>query len=87
MIERLKMKQTKYLLMCGVAFLCGCENVKDAFGLSRSQPDELSVLEKPALTVPRDFKIDSTLDDAKADKAPEYEADNASEKAQKILSQ
>ncbi|MDP2194233.1 MAG: DUF3035 domain-containing protein [Alphaproteobacteria bacterium] len=81
------MKHIKYVLMCSALTLCGCENVKDAFGLSRSQPDEFSVAEKPALTIPKDFRIECAPDQTAANKASESSTSDAAEKAKKIISQ
>ena len=37
--------------------LTGCDTAKNAFGLSRSQPDEFSVTDNPPLTIPKEFQV------------------------------
>ncbi len=44
------------------ALLTGCDTAKDAFGLSRSQPDEFSVTDNPPLTIPKEFQIVKPMD-------------------------
>jgi hypothetical protein len=42
--------------------LTGCDTAKDAFGLSRSQPDEFAVTDNPPLTIPKEFQVVPPID-------------------------
>jgi len=60
--------------------LTGCDTAKDAFGLSRSQPDEFSVTDNPPLTIPKEFQAVKPVDASQGEKKSD-----PSEAAVKVL--
>ena len=60
----------KFLMTLTIAsvLLTGCDTTKNAFGLSRSQPDEFSVADNPPLTIPKEFQIVQPIDAKENDK-------------------